>query len=63
MKHQADGSQRWSGLSLWRLMVILPYRKWQAWRLKEKTRQALRRMSDERLKDIGLKREDIDRFR
>ncbi|MCL2891347.1 DUF1127 domain-containing protein [Brenneria sp. MC1SB4.1] len=44
-------------------MVILPYRKWQAWRMKEKTRQALRRMSDERLKDIGLRREDIDRFR
>lgn len=36
---------------------------WQAvrsWWLKKQTRRVLQQMSDERLKDIGLRREDVE---
>ncbi|KHN52732.1 DUF1127 domain-containing protein [Pectobacterium fontis] len=45
------------------LMLILPYRLWKAWRIRVKTLKLLRSMSDHTLKDIGLKRSDLDRFR
>ncbi|WP_375153892.1 DUF1127 domain-containing protein [Brenneria goodwinii] len=43
-------------------MLIRLYQKWRTWRLKVQTRRSLLRMSDERLKDIGLTRDDIDRL-
>ncbi|MCQ8234636.1 MULTISPECIES: DUF1127 domain-containing protein [Pectobacterium] len=44
-------------------MLILPYRLWKAWRARANTLKILRNMSDDGLKDIGLKRSDLDRFR
>ncbi|WP_121573364.1 DUF1127 domain-containing protein [Brenneria alni] len=63
MEHQANCSQRTISKSLWRLIFILPYRKWKEWRLRVKTRRILMAMNDERLKDIGLSRNDINRLR
>ncbi|MCG8710826.1 DUF1127 domain-containing protein [Brenneria sp. 4F2] len=62
MEHQTTRSQKESVRPAPWSMLIRLYKKWREWRLKVKTRQALLRMSDERLKDIGLKRNDIDRF-
>ncbi|KHS63176.1 hypothetical protein QT13_20695 [Pectobacterium brasiliense] len=45
------------------LMLILPYRLWKAWRARAQTLKILQNMSDDGLKDIGLKRSDLDRFR
>ncbi|MDX5630894.1 MULTISPECIES: DUF1127 domain-containing protein [unclassified Brenneria] len=45
-----------------RSILIRPYQKWKKWRLKVLTRRSLLRMNDERLRDIGLTRDDIDRF-
>lgn len=45
------------------LMLILPYRLWRAWRARAQTLKVLRNMGDDRLKDIGLNRNDLDRFR
>nr|WP_245929688.1 DUF1127 domain-containing protein [Brenneria roseae] len=43
-------------------MLILLYRRWKAWRLRNQTRKILRNMSNDRLEDIGLTRNDIDRL-
>ncbi|WP_233969103.1 DUF1127 domain-containing protein [Pectobacterium polaris] len=44
-------------------MLIFPYRLWKAWRARAQTLKILKNMSDDGLKDIGLKRSDLDRFR
>ncbi|MBJ7224091.1 MULTISPECIES: DUF1127 domain-containing protein [unclassified Brenneria] len=62
MEHQEKHSPPAPGRSArWSILIRL-YQKWRAWRLKVETRRALLRMNDERLKDIGLTRDDIDRF-
>ncbi|GAA3916957.1 hypothetical protein GCM10022405_47400 [Gibbsiella dentisursi] len=38
------------------------HRKWRAWRERAKTKKILMAMNDDRLKDIGLKRDDVDRL-
>ncbi|WP_248290661.1 DUF1127 domain-containing protein [Brenneria salicis] len=43
-------------------MITLPYRRWKAWRVRNQTRKILQNMNDDRLRDIGLTRDDIDRF-
>ncbi|KHT12474.1 DUF1127 domain-containing protein [Pectobacterium brasiliense] len=45
------------------LMLILPFRLLKAWRARAQTLKILQNMSDDGLKDIGLKRSDLDRFR
>ncbi|KAA8995067.1 DUF1127 domain-containing protein [Affinibrenneria salicis] len=50
-----------SGVSGWRETLRSLYPRWRAWRLRVKTRRILHAMNDERLKDIGLTHEDIDR--
>lgn len=42
-----------------RTFFIVPYRRWQARRLRACTRKTLSRMNDSQLKDIGLTGEDI----
>ncbi|ATO35718.1 hypothetical protein DDI_4550 [Dickeya dianthicola RNS04.9] len=37
-------------------------RRWRVWRLHRQTRKILNKLNDEHLKDIGLKREDIERL-
>lgn len=49
--------------SPFRLMYILPYRLWRAWRLRMQTRKILSRLSDSQLKDIGLSCEDVRRYK
>lgn len=49
-----------SQTSTLRTLVSRLYQHWQARRLRISTRTLLRTMSDERLKDIGLSRADID---
>ncbi|MFJ5379955.1 MULTISPECIES: DUF1127 domain-containing protein [Pectobacterium] len=44
-------------------MLILPFRLLKAWRARAQTLKILQNMSDDGLKDIGLKRSDLDRFR
>nr|WP_113869464.1 DUF1127 domain-containing protein [Brenneria salicis]NMN93374.1 uncharacterized protein YjiS (DUF1127 family) [Brenneria salicis ATCC 15712 = DSM 30166] len=48
--------------SRFRRMITLPYRRWKAWRVRNQTRKILQNMNDDRLRDIGLTRDDIDRF-
>lgn len=38
---------------------ILLWRAYKRWRLRAYTRRALQQMSDERLKDIGLRRDQL----
>ncbi|WP_121555494.1 DUF1127 domain-containing protein [Gibbsiella quercinecans] len=38
------------------------HRKWRTWRERAKTKKILMAMNDDRLKDIGLKRDDVDRL-
>ncbi|MCG8158873.1 DUF1127 domain-containing protein [Brenneria goodwinii] len=62
MENQTKHAQPTSGRSSRWSMLIRLYQKWRTWRLKVQTRRSLLRMSDERLKDIGLTRDDIDRL-
>ncbi|MEH0833427.1 DUF1127 domain-containing protein [Pectobacterium cacticida] len=48
--------------ALWRSLTF-PFRRWKAWRIRMHTVKMLRNMSDERLKDIGLNRSDLDQFK
>ncbi|WP_158781637.1 DUF1127 domain-containing protein [Pantoea sp. BAV 3049] len=49
--------------SPFRLMYLLPYRLWRAWRLRAHTRKILSNLSDLQLKDIGLTCEDVKRYK
>ncbi|MCU5771593.1 DUF1127 domain-containing protein [Erwiniaceae bacterium BAC15a-03b] len=46
-----------------RMQLILLYRRWQAWRLRQQTRNILSGLSDTQLRDIGLTSEDVDRYK
>ena len=39
---------------------VLIWRAFKKWRLQAQTRRILQQMSDERLKDLGLRRDQID---
>ncbi|EHK0945452.1 DUF1127 domain-containing protein [Citrobacter farmeri] len=39
---------------------VLIWRAFKKWRLQVQTRRLLQQMSDERLKDLGLRRDQID---
>ncbi len=45
------------------IIIGVSYRKWQSWRKRRHTLHNLRHLSDTQLKDIGLTRHDVDRFR
>ncbi|MEC5321094.1 DUF1127 domain-containing protein [Brenneria populi subsp. brevivirga] len=62
MAHQTKRSSSASARSVLWSILTRTCQKWRAWRLKVKTRRVLLGMSDERLKDIGLTRKDIERF-
>ncbi|EGT5662172.1 DUF1127 domain-containing protein [Cronobacter dublinensis subsp. dublinensis] len=38
---------------------MLLWRAWKAWRARARARQVLSRMSDEQLRDVGLRRDDM----
>ncbi|WP_425591569.1 DUF1127 domain-containing protein [Brenneria roseae] len=59
--HENRAQKSFSQSPVW-LMLILPYRRWKAWQLRNQTRKILRNMSNDRLEDIGLTRKDIDRL-
>ena len=44
-------------------IFIRPYRRWQAARLRAATRRILAGLSPEQLKDIGMTRTDVQRFK
>lgn len=46
-----------------RSVFILPYRRWQAARLRAATRRILAGLSQEQLKDIGMTCMDVQRFK
>ena len=45
------------------IIIGVSYRKWHSWRQRRHTLHDLRHLSDTQLKDIGLTRHDLDRFR
>lgn len=42
------------------IVFILIWRAFKKWRLQAQTRRILQQMSDERLRDLGLRRDQID---
>ena len=39
---------------------VLIWRAYKAWRLRAQTRRLLQQMSDERLRDVGLRRDQVE---
>lgn len=42
--------------------LVLIWRAYKAWRLRAQTRRVLQQMSDERLRDVGLRRDQVSDF-
>ncbi|WP_313158918.1 DUF1127 domain-containing protein [Mixta calida] len=59
MEYEANRSGKPISLAL----LLAPARAIKQWIKRQRTRRILERMSDERLKDIGLTRDEVRRFR
>lgn len=62
MEFDANRAAKPFSWALIRAIFIVPYRRWQARRLRACTRQILSRLNAAQLKDIGLTCEDVRRL-
>ncbi|WP_034911356.1 MULTISPECIES: DUF1127 domain-containing protein [Erwinia] len=63
MEFNENRSARPFEQSPFRLIYQFPWRAWKAWRLRAQTRRTLKKLSPEQLRDIGLTREDVYRYK
>jgi uncharacterized protein YjiS (DUF1127 family) len=63
MEFNENRAARPFAASPFHLIYKLPYRLWKTWYARKHTKRILSRLSPAQLKDIGLTRQDVERYK